>query len=139
MANQSVELFNEYNTKVLETMRAFGDLNVATAQAFINKQVELTSTVIEASLATGKEIAAAKTPVEAMQASGALMQNLTDTVTGFVKESAADAVKARDELKVVIDDAVSLNTEYAGKAFDNGVETVKNNVETVKKAAKKAA
>ncbi len=139
MANQSVELFNEYNAKVLETMRAFGDLTVATAQAFINKQVELTNTVIEASLATGKEIAAAKTPVEAMQASSALMQNLTDTVTGFVKDSAADAVKARDELKVVIDDALSLNTEYAGKAFDNGVEAVKNNVETVKKAAKKAA
>ena len=139
MANPSVELFNEYNAKVLETMRAFGDLNVATAQAFINKQVELTNSIMEASLATGTEIAAAKTPVEAMQASSALMQNLTDTVTGFVKDSASDAVKARDELKVVIDDAVSLNTEYAEKAFESGVETVKSNVETVKKAAKKAA
>ena len=62
-----------------------------------------------------------------------LMQNLTETVSGYVKDSAADAVKARDELKVVIDDAVSLNTEYAGKAYDSGVETVK------KAAGKKAS
>jgi len=130
--NPTFDLFNEYNTKAMEAMRAFGDLNVATAQQFINKQVELTSTIVEAGLATSKEISAAKSPVDAMQASSALVQNLTETVTGYVKESAADAVKARDELKVAIDEAVKLNTEYAGKAFENGVETVKK---TAKKAA----
>jgi phasin family protein len=131
MANPTFDFFNEYNSKVLETMRSLGDLNVATAQQFINKQVELTNSIMEASLASGKEIAAAKTPVEAAQVSSALIQGLTDTVSSFVKESAADAVKARDELKGVIDSSVSLNTEYAGKAFENGVETAK-------KAASKA-
>jgi phasin family protein len=132
MANPTVELFNEYNAKALEAMRAFGDLSVANAQAFVNKQVELSNTIIEASLATSKEIAAAKTPVDAMQASSALVQNLTDTMTGYVKDSAADAVKARDELKDAIDSSVKLNSEYAQKAFDNGVETVKK---TAKKAS----
>jgi phasin family protein len=139
MANQSFELFNEYNTKVLETMRAFGDLNVATAQLFINKQVELTNHIMETSLASGKQMAAAKTPVEAMQVSSALMQDMTDSVSGFVKDAAADAVKARDDLKAVIDDAVSMNSEYANKAFETGMETVKQNVETAKKATSKKA
>jgi phasin family protein len=130
--NPTIDLINEYNSKAMEAMRAFGDLNVATAQQFINKQVELTNTIVAASLATSKEISAAKSPVDAMQASSALVQNLTDTVTGYVKESAADAVKTRDELKVAIDEAVKLNTEFAGKAFENGVETVKK---TAKKAA----
>lgn len=132
MTNQTVELFNEYNAKAIEAMRAFGDLSVANAQAFVNKQVELSNTIIEASLATSKEIASAKSPVDAMQASGALVQNLTETVSGFVKDSAADAVKARDELKDAIDDSVKLNSEYAQKAFDSGVETVKK---TAKKAS----
>jgi phasin family protein len=132
MTNPTVELFYEYNTKAMEAMRAFGDLNVATAQSFINKQVELTNTIVEASLATSKEIASAKTPVDAMQASSALMQTMADSLTGFVKESAADAVKSRDELKVAIDDAVKLNNEFATKAFDKGVEAVKK---TAKKAA----
>jgi hypothetical protein len=132
MANPTFDLFNEYNAKVLETMRALGDLNVATAQQFINKQVELTNSIMEASLASGKEIAAAKTPVEAAQVSSALMQGLSETVSTYVKGSVADAVKARDDLKGVIDSAVALNTEYAGKGFENGVEVAK-------KATKKAA
>ena len=132
MTNPTLELLNEYNTKAMEAMRAFGDLSVATAQNFINKQVELTSAIVEASLATSKEISAAKSPVDAMQASSNLVQSVTDSVTGFVKEAAADAVKARDELKVAIDDSVKLNSEYATKAFDTGVEAVKK---TAKKAA----
>jgi adenylate cyclase class IV len=132
MTNPTVELFYEYNTKAMEAMRAFGDLNVATAQSFINKQVELTNTIVEASLVTSKELASAKTPVDVMQTSSALMQTVSDSVTGFVKESAADAVKTRDELKVAIDDAVKLNSEFATKAFDSGVEVVKK---TAKKAA----
>jgi hypothetical protein len=139
MTNPSFDFFNEYNSKLLETMRTLGDLNVATAQQFINKQVELSNSIMEVSLASGKEIAGAKTPVDAMQASSALMQNLSDTVSGFVKDSAAEAVKARDELKDVVDSAVTLNTEYAGKAFETGVETIQQNVEKVQKSGKKAA
>lgn len=132
MANQTVDLMTEYNTKAMETLRAFGDLNVATAEWFINKQLELTSTLMDAGLASSKEISAAKTPAEAVQASSKLLQSMAESMTGFVKESTTNAVKTRDELKVVIDDAVKLNTEYAGKALETGMETVR-------KSAKKAA
>ena len=132
MTNPTLDLLTEYNTKAMETLRAFGDLNVATAEWFINKQLELTSTLMDAGLASSKEITAAKTPAEAVQASSKLMQTLAESMTGFVKESTSNAVKTRDELKVVIDDAVKLNTEYAGKAFESGMETVR-------KSAKKAA
>lgn len=132
MTNPTLDLLTEYNTKAMETLRAFGDLNVATAEWFINKQLELTSSLMDAGLASSKEITAAKTPAEAVQASSKLMQTLAESMTGFVKESTSNAVKTRDELKVVIDDAVKLNTEYAGKAFESGMETVR-------KSAKKAA
>ena len=132
MTNPTLDLLTEYNTKAMGTLRAFGDLNVATAEWFINKQLELTSSLMDAGLASSKEITAAKTPAEAVQASSKLMQTLAESMTGFVKESTSNAVKTRDELKVVIDDAVKLNTEYAGKAFESGMETVR-------KSAKKAA
>ena len=132
MTNPTVELINEYNNQAMLAMRAFGDLQVAATQNFINKQIELTNTIVDASLATSKEISAAKSPVDAIQASSKLVQGLTDTVTGFVKEAAADAVKSRDGLKVAIDDAVKMNSEFSAKAFENGVETVKK---TAKKAA----
>ena len=132
MANPTVDLFSEYNAKALEAMRAFGDLSVANAQQFINKQVDLSNSIIETSLASSKELAAAKTPVDAMQVSSTLVKSLTETMTGYVKDSAADAVKARDELKEAIDGGVKLNTEYAQKAFDAGVDTVKK---TAKKAS----
>ncbi len=132
MPNQTLDMINEYNNKAMLTLRAFGDLNVATAEWFVSKQLELSKSMMETVLASGKEIAAAKTPAEAAQVSSQLMQSMTESMTGFVKESSANAVIARDELKVVIDDAVKLNSEYAGKAFESGVETIKK---TAQKAA----
>ncbi len=132
MANQTLDLMTEYNTKALENLRALGDLNVASVEWLINKQVELTNTLMEAGLESGKEISAAKSPADAVQASGKLVQTVADTVSGYVKDSTANVVKTRDELKAVIDDAVKLNSEYATKAFENGVEVAKK---TAKKAA----
>lgn len=132
MSNPAIDLISEYNTKVMLTMRAFGDLNVATAQMLINKQIELNNGLLETGLASSKELAAVKTPVEAVAVSTKLMQSVAETMTGFVKDSAAESLKARETLKGVIDDTYALNGEYAGKAFDASVETVKQ-------AAKKAA
>lgn len=131
MTNQTLDLMTEFNTKTLESLRALGDLNVATGEWFINKQVEMTNTLMEAGIASSKEISSAKSPAEAVQVSSKLVQTVADTMTGYVKESAANAIKTRDELKVVIDDAVKLNSEYATKAFENGVEVAKK---TAKKA-----
>lgn len=132
MASINLDLFTEYNTKAMDTLRAFGDLNVANTQAFIDKQVELNNALLQAGLAGQKEMSTAKTPADAIQFANNLVQTWTETLTGFVKESSESAVKAREELKAAIDDAVKLNTEYATKAYESGVETVK-------KAAKKAA
>lgn len=132
MTKQTIDMITEYNTKAMETMRALGDLNVASAEWFVNKQVELSNVLLESGLATSKEIASAKTPTDAAAASNKMMQTLTETMTGFVKESSANAEKTRDELKAVIDGAVKLNSEYAGKAVESGVETIKK---TAKKAA----
>lgn len=132
MSNPAIDLISEYNTKVMLTMRAFGDLNVATAELLVNKQIELSNSLLETGLASSKEFAAVKTPVEAVEVSTKMLQSVAQTLTGFVKDSTAETLKARDSLKVVIDESYALNSEYAGKALDSGVETVK-------KAAKQAA
>ena len=132
MTTNGIELFNEYNSKALESLRAFGDLSVNNVQQFIDKQVELNTALVQASVEGQKEIAAAKTPSDAVQSASKLMQTWADSLTGFVKESSESAVKAREELKAVFDEAVKLNTEYATKAYDAGVAEVK-------KQAKKAA
>ena len=67
MATINLDLFTEYNTKALESLRAFGDLSVANTQAFIDKQVELNNALLSAGVASQKEIASAKTPADAMQ------------------------------------------------------------------------
>jgi hypothetical protein len=113
-------------------MRALGDMNVASAEWFVSKQIELANNLMESSLASSKEFFAVKTPAEAAQVSSKLMQSTVETITGFVKESAANAAKTREGLKVVIDDAVKLNTEYSAKAVDSSVEAIKK---TAKKAA----
>lgn len=125
MSNPAIDLISEYNTKVMLTMRAFGDLNVATAELLVNKQIELSNSLLETGLASSKEIAAVKTPLEAVEVCTKMMQSVAQTLTGFVKDSTAETLKARDSLKVVIDDSYALNSEYAGKALDSGVETVK--------------
>ena len=132
MTTNGIELFNEYNSKAMETMRAFGDLSVANAQWFIDKQVELNSSLMQASVEGQKEIAAAKTPTDAVQSASKLMQTWAESLTGFVKASSEKSVAARDELKAVIDDAVKMNSEYASKAYEAGVAEVKK---TAKKAA----
>jgi hypothetical protein len=132
MTSINLDLLTEYNTKALESMRAFGDLSVANVQRFIDKQVELNNSLLQAGLASQKEMATAKTPAEAMQSANSLVHTWAEALSGYVKEAGENAVKARDDLKVVIDEAVKMNTEYATKVYESGVETVK-------KAAKKAA
>ena len=132
MNTNGIELFNEYNGKAMESLRAFGDLSVSNVQWFIDKQVALNNSLMQAGVEGQKEIAAAKTPADAVQSASKLMQVWAESLTGFVKESSESAVKAREELKAVFDEAVKLNTEYATKAYDAGVAEVK-------KQAKKAA
>ena len=127
-----LDLITEYNTKALETLSALNDLSVASSDAFVNKQVELTNSLLDAGLASSKEFAAVKTPAEAVEVSNKLVLSVAATLTGFVKESTASTLAARDSLKSVIDDSYALNSEYAGKAFNAGAEKVKK---TAKKAA----
>lgn len=128
MSNLNVDLLTEYNTKAMESLRAFGELSVANTQWAIDKQIELSNSLMEAGLASQKDITSAKSPADAIQSANDLMQTLAESLTGFVKESNANALKSRDELKAVIDDAVKLNTEYATKAYESGVEAVQKAV-----------
>jgi len=125
MSNLNVDLLTEYNTKAMESLRAFGELSVANTQWAIDKQIELGNSLMEAGLASQKDITSAKSPAEAIQSANNLMQTLAENLTGFVKESNANALKSREELKSVIEDAVKLNTEYATKAYESGVDAVK--------------
>jgi phasin family protein len=131
MANQVLDFMTEYNEKALGTLRALGDLNVASTQWMINKQVELSQTLMQTGLENSKVIASAKSPNEAIDASGKMMESLSATMSDFVKETADNAVKTRDELKAVIDEAVKYNAEYASQAVEKGVEATK---EVAKKA-----
>lgn len=132
MTNPTMDMITEYNSKALETLNAINDLNVAAIDAYVNKQVELSNTLLDAGLATSKELAAVKSPAEAVEVTSKLAQSIAATLTGFVKDSAAESVKSRDSLKAVIEDSVALNSEFAGKAMNTGAEKVK-------KAAKKAS
>ena len=87
MASINLDLFTEYNTKAMDTLRAFGDLNVANTQAFIDKQVELNNALLQAGLAGQKEMSTAKTPADAIQFANNLVQTWTETLTGFVINS----------------------------------------------------
>lgn len=132
MTNPTLDLITEYNSKVLETLSALNDLNVSTVDTFVNKQVELNNTLLDAGLASSKEFAAVKTPADAVEVSNKLAQSVAATLTGFVKDSTATTLAARESLKTVIDDSYALNGEYANKAFSAGAEKVKK---TAKKAA----
>jgi hypothetical protein len=132
MKAMNLDLVNEYNAKVMQSVRAFGDMGVANVQAFVDKQVALNKSLLEAGMATQKEMAAAKAPADAVKSASALVQFWADAMTGYAKDASESATKVGEEVKVAIDDAVKLNSEYAAKAFDTGVEAVKT---TAKKAA----
>ncbi len=132
MNNPTLDLITEYNAKALENLKALGELNVATADSLVKKQVELSNSLFGASLASSKDLAAVKTPADAVEVSSKLVQLVAATVTSFVKDATASTLEARGTLKTIIDDSYALNSEYSGTAFDAGVEKAK-------KAAKKAA
>ena len=121
----NLDLLTEYNTKAMESLRAFGDLNVANTQWIIEKQIELSDSLLQAGLASQKDLASAKSATDAMQNVNSLIQTWAENLTGFVKESNANALKSREELKAVIEDVVNLNTEYATKAYESGLAEVK--------------
>ena len=132
MASINLDIVSEYNAKAMESARAFADLGVANAQAFMDKQLALGNTLLEASLATQKEMASAKSPEDAVTSAQALVLTWNDALSGFAKDASQSAAKAGEELKAVVDSAMQLNTTYATKAYETGVAEVK-------KAAKKAA
>jgi hypothetical protein len=125
MNNPALALITEYNSKVLETLSTLNDLNVSTVDTFVNKQVAISNTLMDAGLSSSKEFAAVKTPAEAVEVSNKLAQSAAATLTGFVQESTASTLAARDSLKAVIDSSYAMNTEYANKAFNAGVDQVK--------------
>lgn len=120
-----LDLITEYNSKALKTLNTLNDLNVATVDAFVNKQVELTNYLLDAGLASSKDFAAVKTPAEAVEVSSKLAQSVAANLTDFVKESSASTVATGESLKSVIDESYALNTEYAGKVFNAGAEKAK--------------
>ena len=132
MANP-LGLISEYNSKALKTLNALNDLNIATVGAFVNKQVELTNSMLDAGLASSKEFAAVKTPAEAVEVSSKLAESVATNLTGLVKDSSASALATGESLKSVIEESYALNKEYAAKVFNSGVEQVK------KTSKKKAA
>lgn len=121
----NLDLLTEYNKKAMESLRAFGDLNTANTQWIIEKQIELSDSLLQAGLASQKDLASAKTPADAIKNANSLIQTWAENLTGFVKESNANALKSREELKAVIEDVVNLNTEYATKAYESGMSEVK--------------
>lgn len=129
-----LDLITEYNSKALETLNAFNDLNVETVDALVNKQVELTNYLLDASLASSKEFATVKTPAEAVEVSSKLAQSVATNMTDFLKDSSASTVATGESLKSVFEESYALNKEYAGKVFNAGVEKVKKT-----RKAKKAA
>jgi len=141
MNNQNFEMFSEYQNKALASMRALGDLNVSTAQWLINEQIALGNKVMQASISSYEQMTAAKTPEAVYKTATELAQMVADDVSGFVKSAAAQAVDTRESLKAVLDDATKLNTEYAEKAYNAGVEAVKAApvAAAPAKASKKAA
>ena len=132
MANP-LDLISEYNSKALKTLNALNDLNVASVDAFVSKQVELSNSLLDSGLASSKELSAVKSPAEAMAISTKLAESVAAKLSGFVKESSASAVATGESLKSVLDESVALNKEFAGKVFNSGVEQVKKS--TKKKAA----
>lgn len=132
MNNPALDLITEYNTKALETLTTLGELNAATIESLINKQVALSTNLFETSVASSKELSAVKSPAEAVEISKKLMTTVADSLKGFVTESTENTLQARESLKAVIDESYALNSEYSVKAYDASVETVNASVETVK-------
>lgn len=120
-----LDLFSEYNAKALKTLNALNDLNVSAVDTFVNKQVELTNSLLDAGLASSKEFSAVKTPAEAVEVSSKLAESVATNLTVFVKDSSASTLATGESLKAVLDESLALNKEYAGKVFASGAEPVK--------------
>ena len=135
MNNPAMNLITEYNAKALETLTALGELNVATIDSLVNKQVALSTNLFESGVASSKELSAVKSPAEAMEISNKLMKTVADSLKGFVTETTENTLQARESLKAVIDDSYALTSEYAVKAFDASVETAKQAATTAAPAA----
>lgn len=136
MNNPALDLIKEYNSKALETLTALGELNTATIESVINKQVALSSKLFETGVESSKELSAVKSPAEAVEVSTRLVTSVTDSLKGYVTESTENTLQARESLKAVIDESYALNSEYSVKAYEASVETVKANVEAAKKMTK---
>ena len=131
--NNPFELLSEYSSKAMENLSALNDLNVAAVDAFVDKQIALSNSLLDESLASGKAIAAAKSPVEAVELSSKLAESVSARLSAFVKDSSASSLATGESLKSALEKSFALNQEYAGKVFNSGVAQVK------KPAAKKAA
>ena len=76
MNKQAIDLFNDYNVKTFEALRTLGELNVATIEHFINKQVSVGNAIVKTSITNSQEIAAVNYPQEALQISEQFFQLL---------------------------------------------------------------
>ena len=125
MQNEILEMVNQFNENVLNSVKRISDLNMRTFEQMTSKQAEIMNECLESTSKQYEVLSTSKDYKEAMAAQGELLKGCNEKYLANVRETAEMLTAVRDEMTGMVEEAVKYTSDSVEKA--------------TKMAAKKAA
>jgi phasin family protein len=117
-AQETVELMNDLGSKGYDSLRQLGELQMATWNKLMEKQMTAFNTVVDTAVAQVQLASEAKDYAEALRSQADLTRKLAEDLVGQTRESVELVQGVSEEYRAWAEAAVKQASEEAGKVVE---------------------
>ena len=118
MQNDYLEMVNQFNENVFASVKRLGELNMRTFEQLAAKQAKVMNECLESSSKQVELMTSAKDVKEALEAQGELLKGCNEKFLANLRETTEMMTEVRDELTVLVEDAVKYTSTSVEKATE---------------------
>jgi phasin family protein len=118
MQNEILEMVNQFNENVLNSVKRISDLNMRTFEQMTSKQAEIMNECLESTSKQYEVLSTAKDYKDAMAAQAELLKGCNEKYLANVRETAEMLASVREEMTGMVEEAVKYTSESVEKASE---------------------
>jgi phasin family protein len=118
MQNELLEMVNQFNENVLNSVKRIGDINMRTFEQMTSKQAEIMNECLESTAKQYEVLSTAKDYKDAMAAQAELLKGCNEKYLANVRETAEMLSSVREEMTGMVEEAAKYTSESVEKASE---------------------
>ena len=124
MQNELLEMVNQFNENVLDSVKRIGDLNMRTFEQLASKQAEIMNDCLESTAKQYEVLSTSKDYEDALAAQGELLKGCNEKYLANVRETAEMMTAVREEMAGMVEEAVKYTSNSVEKASELAAKKV---------------